>query len=208
VATLTALRISFAAAAIASFCCGSVWAAPCGELPEASAQPTSVHATGRWETCKPRIAPGCEFGAYQTFFWRVPCLSSLGADYDIWVAFEWIEGQPLLPGQPDANNEYRGLPYVATIPHFNLIASRTVVRLSDGRTTTDLAESETAVAFRFVGIVDRYFLSDGLQLMPGVANYKFCPSSTRLDFCNGVAGSINAMPIFLDSPYFFSNGFE
>lgn len=182
---------------------------PCGALPSANQLPSVDAATGRWESCKVDAPPGCEFGAYQTTFWRQACQSELGADFDIYVLFEWIEGAPLLPGQPDANGSFRGLPYVASILNFTLTQSRTVVRLSDGRTTTDLSEAETAGDFSFVGIVDRTWMSDGqTQIMPGYANYKFCPSSTTLVFWNGVSGAINAEPIYLAEASLFNNGFE
>lgn len=186
---------------------GALHAAPCGELPAASAEPTGLLVTGRWETCKPRIAPSCEFGAFQVTFWRTSCTSILGRDFDILVSFEWLEGQPLLPGQPDANRSFRGLPYVASLPNFNLITSRTVVRLADGRTTTQLTESDTSKYFRFVGLVDRFYGTPAV-LMPGRARYKFCPSSSTNDFCNGVSGAIRSQPLLLEPPFLFSDGFE
>lgn len=205
---MRALILRFIAAVALSLGGVQAHAAPCGELPAATAEPSGIFVTGRWETCKPRIAPGCEFGAYQVTFWRHACTSTLGRDFDILVSFEWIEGQPLLPGQPDANRAYRGLPYTASVPNFNLIVSRSVVRLADGRTTTQLTEDETARYFHLVGVVDRSFGTNDSQLMPGRARYKFCPSSSTTDYCNGVSGSIRAQPLFLEPPFLFSDGFE
>lgn len=182
---------------------------PCGLLPQPSAvpMPPAVSATGRWETCKPALPPGCGFGAFQITFWPHQCASSGVADYDIYVRMTWIEGTPLLPGQPDANGEFTGLPYVADFPAFlrmRVSHFSSILRLSDGRTTHQLSEEETAVPFDFVGIVDRRIESG---LVPGNAAWKFCPTSSRIVFCNGVAGSINAEPIFLTPPLYHS-GFE
>jgi hypothetical protein len=198
-------------AALATLGCTSVATAlpACGTLPLPDQIPGPDAASGRWESCKVRVAPGCEFGAYQATFWRQACQSASGVDFDIYIAFTWIEGEPLLPGQPDANGAYRGLPYVASITNFTLIAARTVVRLADGRTTTDLSESETAGYFSFTGIVDRTWVEGGgVHIMPGYAPYKFCPSSTTEDFWNGVSGGINANPIILEERSIFTDGFE
>ena len=152
------------------------------------------------------LPPGCTFGAFQITFWPHQCDSAGVADYDIYVRMTWIEGAPLLPGQPDANGEFTGLPYVATFPSFlKMLASNvSTLRLSDGRTTQQLTESETAGPFTFVGIVARR-VEPGL--IPGNAAWKFCPTSSRIVFCNGVTGASNAEPIFLAPPV-YNSGFE
>ena len=192
---------------LASFPCYAL--NPCGVLPlsDAAPLPHDIVATGRWETCKPDLPPGCAFGAFQATFWAHQCASADAADYDIYVRLAWLEGAPLLPGQPDANGEFTGLPYVADFPAFlrmRVVNYTSILRLSDGRTTRQLSEEETAGPFDFVGIVDRRIETG---LVPGNAAWKFCPTSSRIVFCNGVAGSINAEPIFLTPPLYHS-GFE
>lgn len=51
------------------------------------------------------------------------------------------------------------------------------------------------------------FVNGQINTISGTAAFKFCPSSTRMDYCNGISGSINAHPIYM-TEQLFGNGFD